>query len=98
MDDPCEIKAVHKTITEEENRTTQVTYLAISGLNCPNCAIRVKNALINTFGVIDAIIDHSAGLGQVTYNPDLVERSSLTDIVSKAGGDGIHSYSAKILE
>ena len=98
MDDPCDIKAFHKTVVDEENRTTQVTYLTISGLNCPNCAIRVSNALLNTFGVVGAIIDHNAGLGEVTYNPDLVDPASLTDIVSKAGGDGIHSYHAKILE
>jgi copper chaperone CopZ len=98
MEDPCEIKAIHKTIAEEEKRTTQITFLAISGLNCPNCAIRVRNAFLNTYGVTDAIIDHAAGLGEIIYNPNLVERSSLPEIVSKAGGDGIHSYSARILE
>jgi copper chaperone CopZ len=98
MDDPCNVKAIHKTITDEENRSTQFIYLAISGLNCPNCANRVRNALLNTYGVTDAIIDHLDGLGEVTYNPDLVERSSLAAIVSKAGGDGIHNYSAIILE
>jgi copper chaperone CopZ len=98
MDDPCDIKAIHKTIVDEENKISQVTFLAISGLNCPNCAIRVRNALLNVYGVTDAIIDHIDGLGEVTYNPNLVERERITDIVSKAGGDGIHSYKAMILE
>jgi copper chaperone CopZ len=98
MDDPCDIKAIHKTTVHEEKRISQITYLAMSGLNCPNCAIRVRNALLNVYGVTDAIIDHIDGLGEVTYNPNLVERERITDIVSKAGGDGIHSYKAMILE
>lgn len=98
MEDPCDVKAIQKTIAEEEKRTIQITYLAISGLNCPNCAIRVRNAFLNTYGVTDTVIDHTVGLGQITYNPDLIERSSLPDIVTKAGGDGIHSYSARILD
>lgn len=97
MDDPCDIKAIQKTISEEEKQTTQVTYLAIEGLNCPNCAIRVRNALLNVLGVTDANIDSTLGLGEVTFNPALLERASLIDIVSNAGGDGIHSYSAKFL-
>jgi len=98
MNDPCEIKPIQKTITEEEKRLIQVTYIAISGLNCPNCTNRVRNALLNTYGVIDAIIDHCDGLGEIIYNPDLVNQTVFIDVVSKAGGGGIHSYSAQILE
>ena len=98
MDDPCDIKAIRKTPVHEEKQISQVTFLAISGLNCPNCAIRVRNALLNVYGITDAIIDHTDGLGEVTYNPNLLERERLSEIVSKAGGDGIHSYKAKIFE
>ena len=98
MKDPCQITPVHKSITEEEKLTTLVTYLAISGLNCPNCALRVKNALMNEYGVIDALIDHADGLGEITFNPNLIEKSKLLKIISSAGGDGVHSYSAIIME
>lgn len=98
MDDPCEIKPIEKTITEEEKRTVQVSYISISGLNCPNCAIRVRNALLNTYGVIDALIEHSDGLGEITYNPNLVDQNQIIKAVSMAGGDGVHSYSAYALE
>jgi copper chaperone CopZ len=96
MDDTCEIKAINKTPFNEEKQNFQVTHLSINGLNCPNCAIRVRNALLNTYGVTDTIIDHIDGSGEVTHNPDIVERISLIEIVSKAGG-GRHRYSAKIL-
>lgn len=98
MDDNCEIKPIQKTIAEEEKRTIQVSYISILGLNCPNCATRVRNALLNTYGVVDALIDHNDGLGEISYNPDLVNQSQILNAVSMAGGDGIHSYSAHILE
>lgn len=96
MDDKCEIKEINKTPLNEEKQNTQVTHLSLTGLNCPNCAIRVKNALLNTYGVTDAIIDYIDGSGEVTHNPDIVEGINLIEIVSKAGG-GRHRYSATIL-
>ncbi len=98
MKDSCQITPVHKSITEEEKMNTQVTYLAISGLNCPNCALRVKNALMNEYGVIEALIDHADGMGEITFNPEIINRSDLVNIISKAGNDGTHSYSAIIIE
>ena len=98
MDDPCNIKPVQRIISEEENHKQQHAYLSISGLNCPNCATRVRNALINSIGVTDTIIDHADGLGEVTFNPDLIRPANFVEIVSKAGGDGVHSYSAMLIE
>ncbi|PKN88132.1 MAG: hypothetical protein CVU46_02200 [Chloroflexi bacterium HGW-Chloroflexi-8] len=98
MNDPCKIKLVQRIISEEENHKKQHAYLSISGLNCPNCATRVRNALINSIGVTDAIIDHADGLGEVTFNPDLIRPANFVEIVSKAGGDGVHSYSAMLIE
>lgn len=97
MDDSCNIKPVQKTSSAEENQKTLQAYLAISGLNCPNCATRVRNALISTFGVTNAIIDHADGLGEVTYNPDMIQPASFVEVISKAGDGGKHSYSAMVL-
>jgi hypothetical protein len=48
--------------------------------------------------VTDAIIDHGDGLGEVTYNPDLIRPANFVEIISRAGGDGVHSYSAMLIE
>lgn len=98
MENSCNIETIHKTITYEEKRKSQTANLAISGLNCPNCATRVRNALLNIYGVTDAVIDHIGGTGKVTFNPDLVMSSSLVEIVSMAGQGRHHSYSAHIME
>ncbi len=98
MNDPCEIKPIQKAIADEELSKIQVSYVAIAGLNCHNCATRVRNALLKTYGVIDAIIDHSDGLGEITYNPHLTNPDQIIDVISMAGGDGIHSYSAQIIK
>jgi copper chaperone CopZ len=43
--------------------------LALSGLGCPNCANRVRNALLRTDGVLEAEIDLNAALGRVWCRP-----------------------------
>lgn len=48
MNDPCEIKP----IAEEEKGKIRVSNVAITGLNYLNCVIRVRNALLNTYGVL----------------------------------------------
>lgn len=97
MDDHCEIKPIQKIISAEEMTRSQHAYLAISGLNCPNCATRVRNALISCLGVTDVVIDHFDGLGDVTYNPDQIQPASIVEVISKAGDGGKHSYSAMVL-
>lgn len=98
MNDPCDIKPFKKISLLEEYQKTQLTILSISGLNCPNCAIRVRNALLKTYGVTNALIDHESGLGEINYNPDIVQPKNLVTAIIQAGGDGTHQYSAKILE
>jgi copper chaperone CopZ len=98
MDDPCDVRPFKKNSVFEEYQKSQITILSISGLNCPNCALRVRNALLKTYGVTTALIDHESGLGEVTYNPDIVQPPHLVSAISKAGGDGIHDYIAHVLE
>jgi copper chaperone CopZ len=97
MEDHCQVSPIQKISSAEENANTMQAYLAISGLNCPNCANRVRNALISSLGVTDALVDHIDGLAEVTYNPDLIRPTHFMEIVSKAGGDGIHRYSAEVI-
>jgi copper chaperone CopZ len=96
MDKECHVEPVRKTIKPEEMEvTTQVT-LAIQGMGCPNCAIRVQNSLIKVSGVIEAEVNHMSGVADVVYNPNLTTQKVLVEAVVHAGGDGRHSYSAQI--
>jgi len=98
LEDPCDVRPFKKTSEFEEYQKSQITILSISGLNCPNCALRVRNALLKTYGVTTALIDHESGLGEVTYNPDIVQPALLVRAISMAGGDGIHEYRAHVME
>lgn len=44
--------------------------LALAGLGCPNCANRVRNALLRTPGVLEVEIDLHGATGRVWCLPD----------------------------
>ena len=98
MEYPCDIKPFKKTSLFEEYQKTQLVILSISGLNCPNCAVRVKNALLKTYGVTTALIDHETGLGEIAFNPDIVQPDNLVSAIVQAGNGGMHQYSAQVLD
>lgn len=97
MNDTCKIEPLERTPSELEKNSVKFIYLVTSGLNCPNCAMRVKNALITLYGIIDVKIDYFDGMTEVAYNPSLIEPSTIPELISKAGNGGHHNYSAQII-
>ncbi|MHB1449063.1 MAG: heavy-metal-associated domain-containing protein [Bellilinea sp.] len=98
MEDPCrELAPVEKLPKIEEQVLTERLYLSIAGMNCGNCANRVRNALLSTYGVTSVIVAHVDGLAEVIYNPGLVNPDKLINSVRAAGGDGVHNYDAAVL-
>lgn len=95
MDDACHVEPVHKTAPAEEQKDKASAFLAVWGMGCPNCAIRVQNSLISLKGVVDAHVDHMAGMAWVVYNPDLVQIPALIEAVARSGNDGRHEYWAE---
>ena len=92
MSEQCHVEAIEKTATAEELATSATAYLAIFGMGCPRCALRVRNSLLKIYGVSDADVDHIAGMGKVVFAPNLTTISDIIDAVSQAGGDGRHEY------
>lgn len=97
MDDNCHIDPIQKTATAEERRATTTTLLAVWGMGCPNCAARVRNSLLRLNGVVEAYVDHTTGLAQVEFNPNLATTPALIGAVAQAGGDGRHNYRAALI-
>jgi copper chaperone CopZ len=97
MNDSCKIEPIDRIPSEEEKNSVKFIYLVTFGLNCPNCAMRVRNALISTSGIIDVKIDYFDGMTEVAYNPSLIERSTVPELISNAGDGGHHKYSAQII-
>lgn len=94
----CHVEPVVKTATAAEHGQTETLPLAVWGMGCPNCAARVRNSLLEVFGVVDAEVLHSLGVAQVLYNPALATPDQLLAAVARAGGDGRHAYRAERLE
>jgi copper chaperone CopZ len=97
MEENCHVDPVLRIPTMEERQKTQITLLAVTGMGCPNCAARVRNSLVLLNGVVDAYVDHIAGIARVAFNPDLVKIDILIDATASAGNDGRHEYAAQLL-
>ena len=97
MSDKCHVESIQKIATPEELEATTSTLMVIYGMGCPNCAARVRNSLLSITGVVDAYVDHIAGMAHVVFNPNLTASQTLIDAVARAGGDGRHEYIAEHL-
>lgn len=96
MDD-CHVEPLEKRITLEEQADLTDVRMLIWGMGCPNCAMRIRNSLLGLEGVVEAVIDHSAGVGRIFFNPSMVTPEQLEQAVVRAGGDGRHEYMARLV-
>ena len=98
MDDPCrDILPLIKLPDQSEQKLTESVFLQIDGMNCGNCANRVRNALLGTYGVSFVTIDQPQGRGEVLFNPAMTSPLALVDAVASASNDGFHNYAARII-
>lgn len=97
MDKECHVDIIHKSPSIEERREQAVALLAVEGLGCPNCVLRVRNGLLQLYGVISADIDLEVGQARVVYNPRLVDPKHLPRAVAAAGAAARHEYRAYVI-
>ena len=98
MDENCHVEPLQKAATADEQKITTWTLLTVYGMGCPNCANRVRNSLISLNGVTGAYVDHTIGIAEVEYNPNLATLPMLIEAVARAGGDGRHNYRAMLTQ
>jgi copper chaperone CopZ len=97
MDENCYVEPIQKTITAEEHRNIEMALLSVWGMGCPNCEARFRNSLLSLNGVVNAYVDHTAGIAGVAFNPEMANVEMLINAVARAGNDGRHEYSARLL-
>jgi copper chaperone CopZ len=97
MDKVCHVDAIHKSPSIEERRELAVALLAVEGMGCPNCVLRVRNGLLQIYGVVSADVDLEAGRARVVYNPRMVETKHLSHAVADAGAAARHEYRAYVI-
>jgi copper chaperone CopZ len=89
----CHVEAIEKIATVQEQSKVVDTRLLVWGMGCPNCSMRVRNALLMQPGVVAAKVDHMSGLASVRHNPDMASLDALLGAVVSAG-NGHHQYRA----
>lgn len=92
MSHNCHITPIVRIVTDEERATVERVSLAIAGMGCPNCAMRVRNGLVSLKGVIEAQVNHETHLARVEFNPTFVTLDDLVDTVSNASQGTRHNY------
>ena len=97
MDENCLVEPIQKTATDEERHKVEMTLLTVWGMACPNCAARVRNSLLPLNGVVNADVDHAAGMAGVAFNPELSSVEMLLSAVDREGNDGRHEYGARLI-
>src|SRR6266536_3713005 len=73
------------TPVEEETRNEGHTTLALEGMTCASCAMRIEKGLKKVPGVIDAQVDLATERATVTYNP---EQTGVEQMVQKVEAVG----------
>lgn len=90
----CHVDPVTGRASADARRDAETLYLGLAGLGCPNCANRVRNALLAVQGVVDVEIDLPAGLATVWRHPGEAEVPDLIFVVADAARGTHHRYLA----
>lgn len=78
----------------EALRGCSVVHLAIAGMECEQCANRVRNALMAHAGVREAETDAGATLARVWYDASRVSVEEILGIVAVIGARTQHQFLA----
>lgn len=95
--DNCYVEPLEKPLDEAALATAMAAYLAVRGMGCPRCALRVRNGLLGLEGVLLADVFLEQGLAAAAYDPQRVSLDDLVNAVAGAGNDGRHHYWAEVL-
>ncbi len=94
--DTCHVEPFEKPFDQNALESADAVYLAVSGMGCPRCAMRVNNSLLNLDGVLLSEVVLENGIAAVAYDPARVTPADLVQAVSNAGNDGRHHYAARV--
>jgi len=96
-DSNCHVEIFHKPFDEKRVSQVSLANLRIGGMGCHNCAIRVRNALLQLDGVDWVDVDLDTGQAQVAYDASSIAPERFIQAVSAAGNDGRHEYRAFLI-
>lgn len=96
--DDCHVEPIERdSIDESALQAADRVYLAVTDMGCPNCAHRVRNALLAVPGVLDASVHLGAGQAAVACRDGSVGVDDLVGAVEDASQGTRHRYTADVL-
>lgn len=93
----CQVEPLEKTLDQDALANAKAAYLAVYGMGCPRCAMRVRNGLLGLDGVLMAEVHLEKGIAAAAFDPNMVTPSDLVAAVVGAGNDGRHHYQAEFI-
>lgn len=93
----CDVEAMARPSISINPTTAMAAYLAVQGMACPKCGVRVRNSLLSLNGVLAANIFLEQGIAAAAYDPTRVSSEDLITAVAAAGKKSRHCYEAVLL-
>lgn len=93
----CHVDPIAKPIDPSRLNEASISYLLVSGMGCPACAMRVHNALLQQAGVLAVDVALAQGVARIYYDAKIVAPDDMPAAVAAAGQDGRHHYAAQVL-
>ena len=95
-DSNCHVELFHKPFDEKDLSSISKTRLLVTGMGCPNCVIRVRNAMLRLDGVSWVDVDLETGIAQVAFDAKTITPEQIIPAVAASGNDGRHNYQATL--
>lgn len=94
----CHVEPLRKTLDRKALALADVAFLSITGMGCPTCVIRVRNALLRQEGVLYVDVSLERGMAAVAFRPEQLTTETLATAVVHAGNETGHNYLAQLLQ
>ncbi len=94
----CHVEPMRVEVEPSELESARAILLAVEGMGCPNCANRVRNALLRTPGVLAVEMDLTGGRATVAIRQEMTDVTPLLQAVAASGAGTHHVYRAALLQ
>ncbi|SRR5581483_1040845 len=97
IDEFCRAEPLCKPVDSKCLAEAMTAFLEVWNMNCPYCAIWVRNSLLKLDGVLIVDVFVKQGIAAATYDPKYISVDDLLRTVIEVGQDCQRYYSAELI-
>ncbi len=90
-------QSIPKPVDAETLAQAEAIYLSIGNMNCPDCAIYVRDGLTLLDGVLRVDVFYEQAVGVIIFTPSMTTPDKLLHVINKIGVDVCRFYWAEII-